>query len=381
MSLIITLVMLFLLNASAFGQESATITGPIQVWNGGKYLGYANGTLYLPPSDIGLLEHGTGGQMVPGQTYALRLTNSSYTLPPKPPAMPTSPPSYVTDTPTLVFSDQFNQGNTQLASELSEWGPITGSVKWQTAGKADGSKWSLSGFQTAVNGSTSYVGAGNYYDASSGWLNLNDKCWIQDAANWQWKGGMNNWYTPALCSAAYYNGLGGNYGNVSGAEWKAPFYFEAAVWLPQLQPWDAHWASGLWPSISFYTDPTSTAAPIELDLFEVYSVNYALPHCAWHVYGNSPSSGGSNFSNTQFPDLSLGWHTWGLWVDTNTITWYLDGTAIFSAPNPNTGNVPMYVVIAAAMGGSGWQGGETSITMCPSSVYTMQIGSVAVFGQ
>src|SRR5882762_9691397 len=56
------------------------------------------------------------------------------------PSMPSSPPSFVTNCPTLAFSDQFNEGQANFNSSLSSNAPIVAPVKWGTH-KADGQDW------------------------------------------------------------------------------------------------------------------------------------------------------------------------------------------------------------------------------------------------
>ena len=242
-----------------------------------------------------------------------------------PPKMPNAPPAAVTDCPNLAFSDTFNEGS-NFQSELSEWGPLSSTVKW-ICNKADG--FNFGGYYQPF--SDTYT-----YSATSGHLVLRMHNYYQAPIPGS-QSGDGNWYTGAIASAAWKNQTGGGT-TTTGFLASAPCYWEAAVWVPPLTSCDIANAAGLWPSISLYTDPqlvSTVGSSLELDLFELYSINYTIPHFSWHIWssgGSQLSAGGA--SPTEPYDFSQGWHVFGLWVDSAVIHWYLDGAEVFTAPNP-----------------------------------------------
>ena len=274
----------------------------------------------------------------------------------------------MTDCPTLAFQDNFNETN--FGTELSDWGPITAPVKWIT-NKPDG--FNFGGFyNSAEDASYAYV-------TTTGHLVIDMHNYYQAGAPAPsfYLQGDGNWFTGAIASAAYIKQTGGG-NTTTGFLAKAPCYWECAVWVPPLTNFDPPNAAGLWPSLSLYTDPQllpSVGQSMELDLFELYSINYKIPHFSWHIWsaaGAQLSAGGA--SPTEPVDLSQGWHVYGLWIDIGTITWYLDGVQVFSAPNPGgVGLEPMYFMIANGYGG-GWV-----TSMAPIKTYDLHVAYVICF--
>lgn len=281
--------------------------------------------------------------------------------PPPTPVAPSAPPAAVTNCPNLAFSDNFAADNTTFYSSISKSGPLTGNLKWITQ-KADGYGYSSAAyFQPPSPG---------YYMAGNGYATVNLLNWIQTKSNSAYKTGMGQWYAGALGTAAYANGGAVN-GQSTGFLKAPPFYWEIAVWVPPLAPSDAANLSGLWPSIAFYTDPAiGTAEAGEIDLFEMYSIDYTIPHCSTHLWASGKQIGGYASNVPPQPDLSAGWHVWGLWVDVTTTHFYLDGVEIYSCPTPNNvpANTPWYMVIADQAGGPGW-----TICLDPSHPYSMKL--------
>lgn len=279
-----------------------------------------------------------------------------------PPVMPASPPSFVTDCPTLAFSDTFNE--TTFSPTI--WGPIVSPQKWITD-KPDG--LNFGGFFSAPSGVS-------HYDTSSGHLVISMYNFYQagspaPSANAKGTGG---WTTGMISSAAWKNQTGG--GPTTGFMAKAPCYWETAVWIPRLTPSDLPNTAGLWPSISLYTDPELTSgvgSSCEIDLLEAYSIDYTIPHFSLHVWSASGASlPGSTSVAPKMADISQGWHIYGIWIDTNTITYYLDDVAVLTTPTPPTvGLEPFYILLEPGYGG-GWTVSET-----PSQTYNMHVAYVA----
>lgn len=274
------------------------------------------------------------------------------------PVMPGTAPAYVTDCPNLAFSDSFHYTD---QSWISNTGPIQAPVKW-IVHKADGYDFGDAYYDGVPNGSD--------YVCSSNGVALNLHNWYRSYS----QAGDGVWRTGNLSSLAYAKGGAVN-GQSTGFEASAPSYWEVAVWIAPLQPGDAPGISGLWPSVSLYTDPavlSTVGYSVEYDLFELYSIDYTIPHCSWHKWspsGQQLAAYGSTFSHGAFPDLSAGWHIWGLWIDTATTHWYLDGQEIFTQPTETTNAV--YIMLTNASGGG------FPFMMSPSQVYPYQVAYVA----
>ena len=244
----------------------------------------------------------------------------------------------VNDCPDLAFHDDF------IKTSFNMWpgGPIPAPppVMWNPWGKVDGSTWWTPDLSASA------------YSIANGYMSLRTK------------NSNGSWLATGIGSAAY-NNNGAVNGKPSGFLAAPPCYWEVAVWVPQLSASDAPNTSGLWPSVSFYSDPSVTTENIEYDLFECYSINYTIVHTNWHNYKANTSGG----KGTTTSDISQGWHIFSMWIDTTTTHWYLDGQEIFNAPTE--GGAPLYIVIANALGG-GWP-----INLSTSQQYFMKVAYVA----
>jgi beta-glucanase (GH16 family) len=120
-------------------------------------------------------------------------------------------------------------------------------------------------------------------------------------------------------------------------------FFEVRAQLPAGQ--------GFWPA--FWLLPASGSWPPEIDIFE--------------VLGNDPTTGyfslhtttGATVSNAvrMLPDLSAGFHTYGLSWQADRIKWYVDGNEVAEAATPADMHQPMYMLLNLAVGGAGsWPG-------------------------
>jgi hypothetical protein len=343
------------------------ITGTLKLYDSqGKLVASQSQSFSTDLSDINWLTN--------GQAYWGTIQNWSYTAPRSSPVprLPSKPSNPVTDCPNLLFSDSFNQGEVELQSELSQSGPITGKVKWITH-RADGIDWGDAKWAT--------VGDKTAFDDTAGYLQLT----ITNHQKGLNLGGDGNWWTGGLSTLAYANGGADSNGNPTGFKVKPPFYVEIACIMPALAPTDRPNVAAFWPSVSLYTDPALTSAngySEELDMFECYSSDYTAPVFSWHTWssdGRQTAAHGSSFSHGAFPDLSKDWHIYGLWVDTTSMTWYLDGRVVFTAPTVGA-NLPYYVVIAAqTMKPNRDDAG--AIGASPSLAYPMDIAYIGVWAQ
>jgi beta-glucanase (GH16 family) len=120
-------------------------------------------------------------------------------------------------------------------------------------------------------------------------------------------------------------------------------YFEARVDLPAGQ--------GFWPA--FWLLPADGSSPAEIDIFEVLGNNPTTAYAALH----SGTSGKTAFKVNHLPDLSAGFHTYGLSWQADMIRWYIDGNQVAEAATPADMQKPMYMLLNLAVGDTGsWPG-------------------------
>ena len=148
-------------------------------------------------------------------------------------------------------------------------------------------------------------------------------------------------------------------------------YFEVRAKLPVGQ--------GLWPA--FWLLPADKTWPPEVDAFEAFGgpspsgeggVN--LIHYASHATDANNSCG--SWHNVGV-NITQGFHTYGVDVEPQGITYYFDGVAYaHCAPNPEL-DKPLYLLINLAVGGPGsWPGPPTVSTTFPAY---LQIDYVRVY--
>jgi len=149
-------------------------------------------------------------------------------------------------------------------------------------------------------------------------------------------------------------------------------YFEMRAELPQ--------TAGGWPA--FWLVPADGSWPPELDVMETLTSD---PHADWTT-AHSAASGAhtANGISSYIPDTSDGFHTYGVLWTASTLTWYVDGTAVFSQATPADMNKPMYMIANLALGG--WGGAVDSSGM-PAEMkidyirsYALADGSTTVQG-
>lgn len=134
-------------------------------------------------------------------------------------------------------------------------------------------------------------------------------------------------------------------------------YFEMRAELPK--------GAGFWPA--FWLLPADMSWPPEIDIVEMLggdpTTYYGTVHSNATGVHTSIGSGG-----IAAPDLSAGYHTFGLSWRADEIRWYLNGKEVFSSPTPpDLVGKPMYLLANLAVGGqNSWPGpadGYTSGTM------------------
>ena len=125
-------------------------------------------------------------------------------------------------------------------------------------------------------------------------------------------------------------------------------YFEAGMKLPS--------GTGNWPAFWLYAVNANT----ELDVMEEQNGSNTITGTA---HNNGAGGAATGVTNT-IPNLTAGFHKFGvLWTPT-TITWYVDEVSIGSVPTPSNLNSPMYMIANLALNSStpaNYAGGDLQI--------------------
>ncbi len=111
-------------------------------------------------------------------------------------------------------------------------------------------------------------------------------------------------------------------------------YFEARMELPA--------GSGAWPAFWLYSVDGSKS---ELDVMESHSASQWTGATHDYTTGSDQPQGVAVFT----PDLSTGFHTYGVLWTAETVTWYLDGVAVKTIDTPAGMHGPMYVMVELAL--------------------------------
>ena len=78
-----------------------------------------------------------------------------------------------------------------------------------------------------------------------------------------------------------------------------------------------------------------------------------------NCYGVQNTQNGNNYHNVGV-DLTAAFHTYGMLWTASTISWYLDGALVGSAPTYDSTNQPMFILLQMWIGG--WTSGTNSST-------------------
>jgi beta-glucanase (GH16 family) len=232
----------------------------------------------------------------------------------------------------LTFDDEFN-------SFVSS---PNGSVGWMTS-------WPYGGINNRAlpaNGDNTY-----YSDASVGVNPLNDINGVLNLTATVAPAGNNPDNLP------YDSGVMTTYKS----EAQLYGYFEINCKLPTGQ--------GLWPS--FYMQPYDNSA--ELDIFEILGISPTTLHATATDWTTRTST----TSSLVIPNSSTGFHPYGVDWEPTTVTFYMDGNVIFSAPTPASMHVPMYMIVAMGVGAPGsWAEAPLTNSIFPAA---MQINYVRAY--
>lgn len=115
--------------------------------------------------------------------------------------------------------------------------------------------------------------------------------------------------------------------------------------------------SGTWPAL--WLLPADGAPAPEIDIMENYGGSHQI-QCTlhWIKAGNEQYSSGFARSPT---NLTKGWHVYGLLWTPNSLTWYLDGKAVYKYTGRHIPNQPMYFIANLAIDGAAKTGSALDI--------------------
>lgn len=132
-----------------------------------------------------------------------------------------------------------------------------------------------------------------------------------------------------------------NYNYISGAittrdVWSQTYgYFEARLELPA--------EKGAWPA--FWLMPADGSWPPEIDIMEAYGTEQAVQTLHTKETGAHTQS----YTKTFVDGATTGMHTYGvLWTE-DSLTWYIDGTAVKTAATPDDMHKPFYMILNLAV--------------------------------
>lgn len=139
--------------------------------------------------------------------------------------------------------------------------------------------------------------------------------------------------------------------DATGAGFKQLYgYFEARMKLPP--------GPGVWPAfwLNSYGPKGDTSPGLEVDQLEYYGQFPDGFHSGWHLWmGNSGQKDQGSETITKVPSgsLSEAFHTYGVDVEKDFITYYFDGKEIFKVNTPAEHKKPLMILVNLALG-SGW---------------------------
>jgi len=280
------------------------------IYRGSALAGTVDGSL-TTFTDSGLTQLASYNYTVVASNAAGAVSTTSGTLSvttqPAPPSLP--------GTWNLIFDDEFNSLNTSTWATRDWWNSNAGTQATFEPAQVSVSNGALS--VTAINQpSTDSAGVTNPY--TSGMINTGGIQGIQAAS-------FSFTYGYVECRS-------------------------------QIAPGQGMW-SALWML------PTNHLDQYELDVFENLG---RLPTTDQGFYHVGTANAGA-FDVPAGADLTAGYHTYGVDWEPNSITWYLDGKAVYSYTNAgNIVNVPMYLILNLDVGGP-WAGPLTSASPAQST--------------
>ncbi|WP_146211080.1 DUF7402 domain-containing protein [Quadrisphaera granulorum] len=129
-------------------------------------------------------------------------------------------------------------------------------------------------------------------------------------------------------------------------------YFEARMLGgPGLGSWPAFWA------LNTQSATADSDEAGEADAVELYGHNTTGSCHSTHDYSPDPAQRDAGtftcLDNNGFPDWSLTWHTYGMRITPDTVTYFIDGTQVAEQPKLGRSQEPYFFLLDQALGG-GW---------------------------
>ncbi len=242
-------------------------------------------------------------------------------------------PNHLSQTATLTFAEEFDA--------FTPWNGTTGldtvgAPQWSTKVRATGTmpyndelQYYVAGADGAAGGT---AGLPDPFQVSDGALTISAAPAAPDI-----QGSIEGQtYTSGMINT--YHSFSQTYG-----------YFEIRAQLPA--------AHGMWPA--FWMLPADGSWPPELDVMEMVGGDpNTLRNTVHSQVSGSQRVDATHYldeANVAVPDMTSGFHTYGVDWEPDTITWYYDGHPTFQAATPADLNKPMYLIANLAVGGA-WAG-------------------------
>jgi len=144
-------------------------------------------------------------------------------------------------------------------------------------------------------------------------------------------------------------------------------YFEMRAKLPSGQ--------GVWPA--FWLLPADGSWPPEIDILEV--LGHQMDKLYTTVHTNEFGKHTSKGTDSVVPNMSSGFHTYGVDWQPDFITWYFDRRQVFKAATPSDLNKPMYIIANITVGGH-WPGMPDQTTRWPAEMQIDYIRAYSAIG-
>ncbi|MEX2681121.1 MAG: family 16 glycosylhydrolase [Candidatus Sigynarchaeota archaeon] len=134
-------------------------------------------------------------------------------------------------------------------------------------------------------------------------------------------------------------------------------YFEARMKFPE-------GPTGFWPA--FWTLNEAGGWPPEIDIHEWLSNKPRTLYCTFHYRDEANAHRSSGDSIDLLPDMSKGFHVYGVEWSADSIAWYFDNAKVYSYSNPATiaQLQAQYIIINLAVGG--WAAPPDASTAWPA---------------
>jgi beta-glucanase (GH16 family) len=241
-------------------------------------------------------------------------------------------PKNLSATATLTFGDEFNT--------LSLWNGTSGtwSTKYPFAPEKGGSLPSNGEQEWYINSMYAPTTSVRPWTVSNGVLTLT----AQPASTS---------VQPLIDGYKYTSGMVNTFNSFT----QTYGYFEMRAQLPAGQ--------GLWPA--FWLLQADMSWPPEIDAMEVLGHDMTTLYTASHT--NETGSHTSKGGTIKVPDMSAGYHTYGVDWQADYITYYFDGNEVWKTATPSDMHEPMYMIANLAVGGY-WPGMVNSTTPFPAQM-------------